>query len=204
MNFLYYANDSTLFVNIGPGVTTSFSFVFMLTLIYTCTEVCRIQLEVNLNKNSWVLGLNARSGSASVVRELSCFERERWILSCCCCMPTLSHQSRATNYCYISSFTLQHLFTKIVADFQAALFLSHIWVGRADRDGWERQSEFWSLKETLWPWCDDLILPPFTEKSQELTTLHFVKTFASRRDDTGRFLFVNWLTIGCTTLRSPS
>ena len=80
-----------------------------------------------------------------------CFEREREVnFIVLCCMPTLSHQSRATNYCYISSFTPQHLFTKIVADFQAAyvfFVLSHIWVGLADRGGLERQSEFWSLKE---------------------------------------------------------
>ena len=54
------------------------------------------------------------------VRELSVLREREVNFIVLCCMPTFSHQSRATNYCYISSYTLQHLFTKIVADFQAA------------------------------------------------------------------------------------
>ena len=105
-------------------------------------------------KNAEIRG-NAEVSHACITRWNACEivfrERERegnFIVLCC--MPTLSHQSRATNYCYISSFTLQHLFAKIVADFQAAYgFFYKPHLSWTRRGGWERQSEFWSLKETL-------------------------------------------------------
>ena len=72
INFLYYAKDSHFVYECRCG-----SHYFPL-LLYNNLCIIRIKLEVNLNKNTWVMGINAWSGSARVVRELSAFwERER-------------------------------------------------------------------------------------------------------------------------------
>ena len=106
MNFLYYANDSHLFMNRGPEVTTSLYFVFMLTLgIYTCAEVCRIKLDVNLNGNRWILGVPERSNSFL-------FERKRSDFCWCCteCYSAKLNLTRAKQKLYISSFAQLNLF----------------------------------------------------------------------------------------------